>query len=169
MMETIPRPLLVLTAIIVLVAVSVGVKDYMRGKEATPEAHTSDAFQSDGTSIPKSTNPAKTKQARMSVTKTNIRQAEQEDQLNADGTGKPIVSKEFLKKSASTVQPITAQLDGPDLNTRNEHDKKPAKPTFSVPDCVPLPNGTAAADADAPYYENWAAEYSCVFRKPGKQ
>lgn len=168
MMETIPRPLLVLTAIIVLVAVSVGIKDYMRGKEATPEAYTSDAFRLDGTSIPKSSNSAKTKQARMSVTKANARQAEQADQLNAD-TGKPIVSKEFLKKSASIVQPITAQLEGPDLNTRNEHNKKTAKPTFSVPDCVPLPNGTAAADADAPYYENWAAEYSCVFRKPGKQ
>ena len=168
MMETIPRPLLVLTAIIMLVALSVGVKDYVRGKEATPEAHTS-ALQSDGTSIRQSANSAKTKQARMSVTKTNVRQAEQENQLNADSTGKPIVSKEFLKKSASTVQPITAQLDGPDLNSRNEHDKKTAKPTFSVPDCVPLPNGTTAADADAPYYENWAAEYSCVFRKPGKQ
>ena len=168
MLETVPRPLLVLTAIIILVAVSVGIKDYVQGKQATPEAQTSSAFTSDSTSTPKAKNSAKTRQGRGPATRANARRAAQADAVDADDIGKPLVSREFLKKSTSTVQPFTAQLGKPDQNTPSELDKKTGNRRFSVPECVPLPNATNAADADAPYYENWAAEYSCVFRAPGK-
>ena len=35
---------------------------------------------------------------------------------------------------------------------------------FSVPQCIPLPNSVMRGDVDAPYYENWAREYSCQVR-----
>lgn len=41
------------------------------------------------------------------------------------------------------------------LNSRRD------KQALSPPSCVPLPNGTDAADVDAHYYQSWAREYSC--------
>ena len=173
MIENVPRPLLVLTAIIVLVALSIGIKDYLQGKEANATASTSPAVHMDSgaTGKPKQTDSANIRHARTSATEPF---ASTTRRAGGNENGEPIIDSSVLKKTARTPQVTAAQLGAVDQNASDELDTTTAEPT-STPFCVPLPNGTRPIDADAPYYENWATEYSCVFpardarRRPNPQ
>jgi len=174
MNEGIPRPLLTLTAIVVLGAVSVGIKDYFqKPKEAQPTASAVlSVAQSNAASVPKKNSSPKLRRARMSALAANAANTGH----SAEDTEKPFISQQSGEANAKALiandyAPNTVgahaardQADAAkDLRTRvgNELKANVVVSAFSRPQCIPLPNAVRRGDVDAPYYENWAQEYSC--------
>jgi cytoskeletal protein RodZ len=178
MPEEIPRPLIVLAAIVALVAVIVGVKDYVSGrKEANPSATTS----APATVQP---NPANTKnvskkpktssgEARRPRRSSPDANAAATAQAGTDDLNKPLISDRANNGAEGTVVADAANTaaaqagnDEVDGALDRKHVASPAseaaRSALFVAQCVPLPNVTDPRDADGPYYQNWAREYSCV-------
>jgi hypothetical protein len=179
MLETLPRPFVVITAIVAVVAISVGIKDYVQERKNPPASTpTPSIIDSKAVTVKNKTGSAKTRRARISMTEAT---AAARTRASAD-MEKTQVSEEFPSDGAKTgaltdnaLEAVTAQAAdaeiaaGMDANNgvRNKRDSTSAFETadaeLSAIKCVPLPNVTKPGDADAPYYQNWAREYSCVF------
>ena len=162
MSDPLPRWLLALTAIIAIVAICIGVKDYVQ-KKATPPTSAASVVDSTPTTRSKKATSKRTGQRARS---SNARAAA--TQLAADKTEKPLACEELANTSANavfaagseanTVAAQTAQDDdaaapGGSAPTRNQLD------SFAMHGCLPLPNQTKPGDVDAPYYWNWARTY----------
>ena len=148
-----PRPLIALTAVVVVMAIFVGIKDYVQGDQAKPLASTPTAVQSNALSLPRKTTSAKTKPTRISAAELNV---------PTTATAKTTVENDNAPKTLGAQAAHDEVEPAMDRNNRvrNELDSNIA---LSPPDCLPLPNGTKLEDVDAPYYKNWAKEYSCQF------
>lgn len=155
MREGIPRPLLALTAVVVVAAICLGVRDYVQKKQASPTASTSTAVQPNAIGLPKKATSAKTRRVRISATEANMLATESAKNDIAPDT----VSAEGVHGEAE----VTTERNNRVGDERDKKDKKIARPASSTPRCLPLPNLTKLTDADALYYENWAREYECVF------
>jgi hypothetical protein len=171
MIERVPRSLLALTVIVVVVALYVGIEDYVQQKNAPPPASTSAATAGDSSAKTegKKTASAKTTGIRMRATKAN---AGATAQAVADANQKSRINQE----SNSGVQDQAVNDDAPSTmtaaddageaaigqdNRGNKLDARIAMSELTAPQCVPLPNVTNPKDVDAPYYLNWAREYWC--------
>lgn len=171
MNEGIPRPLLVLAGIVVLAAVFVGVKDYFqKPRETQPTASASPSVTpSNTTTVAKKAGSTKLRRVRISSTGNA---ANTSDSAADDIEGRSS-SKESGEAGSETsddyAQSTVAQAarDGAEAAMERQGDEINAKIVrllFSPPKCVPLPNLVINGDVDAPYYENWAREYSCRLR-----
>ena len=176
MNDGIPRPLLALTAIVFLAALYVGVRDYFqKPREAQPTASAVVAVaQSNATSVPKKTRSPRLRRVRMSAMAANAANPAH----SAEDTEKPFISQQ---SSVADAKQIGSDYAPNSEGVQAAHDKAEAaedRPVivgyglrtsivvsaFSVPQCIPLPNSVMREDVDAPYYENWAREYSCHLR-----
>lgn len=172
---TATRCVLALTIIIAVVALSVGIKDYLQQKKANPAASTSSpsVVQAENAKTGrKRIRLAKTTRTPMSGTEAKASAAVQ---AGADPMDKPLISETFPKGRAKTTGAIDNAPNT--LKGQSGHDALEAAMDREAMDrnnrmrkqfdmmttCVPLPNGTQPRDADANYYKNWAREYSCVF------
>jgi len=174
MNEGIPRPLLALAGIVVLAAAFIGVKDYFqKPRETQPTASASPLVaQSNPTTVAKKAGSTKLRRARIS----SAGNAANTPGFAADNTENSSTSEESGEAGSETsndyAQRTLAQAarDGADAamegQTRQggEIDARMVRLLFSPPKCVPLPNLVISGDVDAPYYENWAREYSCRLR-----
>jgi hypothetical protein len=173
MNEGIPRSLLTLTAIVALAAVSVGIKDYFQKmKEAQPTASVAPSKAASG---PKNASSAKLRRVRMSALAADAANIAH----SAEDTEKPFISQQSSEADAKALivkdhapntrgaQAAHDQADATDRGTRlgNELKTNVVGSAFSVPRCMPLPNSVMQGDVDAPYYENWAQEYSCQLQQ----
>jgi len=158
MPETLSRPLVALTVIVTVVAISLGIKDYVeQHKKAEPSASTSTPTEvrSNARTRSRKTTSAKAMRARTSATEASAPAAAQGA---ADDMEKALISQESAKPGAkatvvmdngqNTVGAQAAHDDG------NELDTITACGAQSL-----LPNLTKPGDVDAAYYENWAREY----------
>ena len=163
MTEAIPRSLLVLTAIVMIVAISVGVRDYLQEKRAKPPQETS-SLTSGNSNIPapdkKSASAKKTlvtvRRARMSAAADELSKTA----TNSVASAKPAANDEPL----NTVLVQAAQRQQETFNGSSSAPNQAGsniRPALFVITCVPLPNLIQPGDVDAPYYQNWAREYSC--------
>ena len=164
MPDPLPRWLLALAGIVALVAICVGIKDYVQRKDADSQASalTSAVVNPAPVARHKKTTSAKTKQTRGPANELSSRS---DTSLAANGTEKPLVSAEFATLSgneasllgsgpeAASDQAEAAAMDE-DYRVRNHSAVFPGSSA-----CLPLPNLTQPGDVDAPYYENWAKEY----------
>ncbi len=150
MPEFLPRILVVLTGLVAVIALYVGITDYLhRRKDAAPPSS-----ESASTVVPSSAATvrkkiAKSRQARTLATES-IDAVPVPAQGDDTGTGKQIVGEAFGAvlydaPKAHQVQPAFDRFDG----------------TLTSAACVPLPNSTKPGDVDATYYQNWAKEYGC--------
>jgi type IV secretory pathway VirB10-like protein len=152
MPETLPRPLVALTIIVTIVAISLGIKDYVeRQKKAEPPASTSTPTEthSNARTRPRKTTSANAIPARMSATEAN---APATAEGAADDIERPVISDQ---SQAAHDEEVEAPMDR-NGRVRNELDTT-AVPASSA--CLPLPNLTKPGDVDTAYYENWAREY----------
>lgn len=178
MKEGIPRPVLALAAIVALVVVSIAIKDYFqKPKEAQSVASTSPSdAQSNAKAAAKKINSTKHRRVRTS--------ALAENSVNtaypaADDIEKPAIDRQSVgaDNAGSTLNQYAEnaaadQASHADTDAAVEGHTRPGdvvkaklvKFVFSAPKCVPLPNLVMRQDVDAPYYENWAREYSCQLR-----
>ena len=172
MPETLPRPLIALTVIVTLVAIYVGIKDYVgQNKKAGPPASTSTPTEvhSNGTR-PIKTKSAKAIRARTSATEAH---AAATAQGAADDMEKALIGEESAKAGAKAIDVMD---NGPNtVSAQAAHDEAEAAmdrngrvrnklDTIAMPAlsaCLPLPNLTKPGDSDSVYYENWAREYNC--------
>ncbi len=184
MLENLPRTLLVITIIIAVAAIFFGVRDYFGKKqEATPSATTpaATAVDSNSATARKKNTSARARRVRLSGEKAN---ASSTARVPATGMERALTKEEA---AASTANAIVANGDSSRATTLGAaypnargtvlpqgHDsaRKTASPKLSDDeienvlthtDCVPLPNLTQPGDVDAPYYQNWAKEYGCVW------
>jgi hypothetical protein len=161
MPETLPRPLVILTVIVALIAIFVGVKDYL-DKRKSPNAQDSStphvvAYSSVATDAKKT--PAKAKRGRGSEAANSARVLAAEEDM-----GKPMVSGEFgsgrtgfgYGLGVSQADPNQAMLVA---GTMGEEKAARVLGAASSSACLPLPNGTNVGDVDAPYYQNWSRVY----------
>jgi hypothetical protein len=186
MNEGIPRPLLVLTVVVVLAAIFLGIKDHFRKPIYAPPAPNPIAA-SDIANLPKKVESTKAKPARKvrSATKSSLSGAESAaediEEQRITGTYSDADARALLvagharhaghaSNLLGSVKDAREQADaavdanttaGTDIRTEDKKDTKIVKARFSEPQCVPLPNSVVPGDVDAPYYENWAKEYSC--------
>lgn len=180
MSDGIPRPLIALAAIVALVAIIFGVKDFVSGRKgASPSATTSApaAIQPTAESTKKvakkqKTSSAQTKRSRRSAPEAN---AGASAEAGTDDLSRPLISDRLANNgaegtiagdAASTAAAAQAGNDALEAATDRKHQPSPAaeaaRSALFVAQCVPLPNVTDPRDADGPYYQNWAREYSCV-------
>lgn len=170
MPDPLPRWLLVLTGIIALVAICVGIKDYVEQKNATAAATTPVVADANATTRRNKATSAKAIRARLSV---NASPTAQVAAYNMDST---LMSEEFANTRTNGIfepgnglntligQAARDELEAatdPDNRVRNELH------SFAAPGasgCLPLPNLTKPGDVDAPYYENWARTYCGLSR-----
>jgi hypothetical protein len=134
--DRIPRSLLALTGIVAIVAVALGIKDYVAQAPASMSTPTLVDSNPTGKRAP-------TKTARKPETKANARAT---SQAFAEDMEKPLIRQESTKAGVKVAIDNTQKIDGP---------------TSSDPQCLPLPNGTKLGNTDAAYYRNWAREYGC--------
>ena len=178
MNEGIPRPLLALAAIVVLAAISLGIKDHFQpSKEAQDMASANPSAASSAAAVPKKIDSAKLRRVRISGLRANPPATAQSA---TDGIERQSVSVNYTKADAeafivnnhawNTVGLVHAAHDQADATTDSrtrlgkELNAKIVKASLSAPKCVPLPNSVMHGDVDAHYYENWAREYSCQLR-----
>jgi hypothetical protein len=148
------RSISALAAVIAVVAIFVGIKDYIEQQKEKPAASTSTRMvvASKTITVPKNTTSAKTGRSRMSANKAV---APATAQAGADNMEKPLISEEFAKASAEPG------ADNNTIRAQTAHDKVEAA-TLSTAQCLPLPNGTKPGNVDEGYYKNWAREYLCL-------
>ena len=151
------RIVLALVAIAAVVAISLGIIDYVLKKSNSPASTGTEAVDrsnnSDTTPAQKKDITVKTRQARISATqgKTPAPQASADE--------KQLISEDFADNVGAQAAQDEVEA-GMDRNNRVRNIVRPALPSKQ---CLPLPNGTKAGDVDALYYNDWAREYSCVF------
>jgi Tfp pilus assembly major pilin PilA len=165
MPDPLPRWLLVLTGIVALVAIYVGIKDYVERKNRTAAATTQIVADSNPTVRHNKATSAKARRAQLSAN------ASPTAQVAANDMDSTLMSEEFANTSTNGIfgpgnglntligQAAHDELEAatdPDNRVRNELH------SFAAPGalgCLPLPNLTKPGDVDAPYYANWAREY----------
>jgi len=143
------RLVLVMAGTVAVVAIAVGIKDYVQQKHQTSTS-TPTVVPSNTRTVQRKSTSAKTGRTRMSATQANA-------QAPAYKVEKPLLSKAFGNADAKAQAAHDAAGAAMDRNNRvgSEFD--------TITTCVPLPNLTKPGDIDAPYYENWAREYGCLF------
>ena len=152
MPEFIPRSLVILTAVVALIALFIGVRDYLATKhEVRPAVSMSakSAVQPDELNARKKIGPAKKRQAERSAAETPSARA---DAAGWDAASKSLI-KDVLVKVDSTPDRRRIEEVQPLLNEVSS--RSPSRL------CAPLPNSTKPEDVDAIYYQGWAREYGC--------
>ena len=151
MPEFLPRILVVLTGLVAILALYVGITDYVhRRKDAVPATgeSASTVVRSSAATVRKKI--AKARRARTPATELIDAVPRLAAQGDDTDTGKQIVGEAlgvalYDAPKAHHVQPAFDRFDG----------------TLTSAACVPLPNSTKPGDVDATYYQNWAKEYGC--------
>lgn len=170
MPESLPRPLLVLTAIVAAVALFIGVRDYLDQKKEAKLPTTTPTVEQENVkahSNNKKTASAKGRRAHISSSEINRaeRAANSPDQLrkqmardevfNADENAVIVLD---TRLSASQAQSGRGRSgSGQNRDRQGQGDFETVFAPGSA--CMPLPNLTKPGDVDAPYYQNWAREY----------
>ena len=150
MPEFVPRFLLVATGIIAVLALIIGIKDYVqRPNPATRSSSVDVPAPAHSNDVPARKKHATSKAKRPEPARTDL-SAESSVAANS-GEGLTIEGDSITAGSAYG-SPKSAKLH----STREES-------TFSLvtKSCAPLPNSTKPEDVDAPYYQKWAREYGC--------
>lgn len=171
-LRALTRPMVALAAIVAIVILALGIKEYVGQRNANSPAgavaptveHTKAI-----THPKKTTTSGKVERTRMSATKATAEETAQAtaDEMqrptttsegSADADGKQAIAMEnqpnTLTAEAARDKPEAAI--GLDDRVPKEHDTI-AGPGSSA--CLPLPNGTLPGDVDAAYYFGWATEY----------
>jgi hypothetical protein len=163
MREGVPRFLLALTAIVAIGIICLVIKDHVQEKEDQPPAGTNSATAQSNASTPRKKISAEIKRTRMFATNAGATA-----QAGGDEMEKPLISDEFgnagAKAKLANAKRVSAQAGQGEeaaMDQNNEVDSKIARPALPPRRCLPLPNMTNLTDVDAPYYNNWAREYSC--------
>ncbi len=151
MPEFIPRTLVVLTAIVAVIALFIGIRDYVAIKNkarpvASPGAKS--VVQPDTVIARKKTVRAKKSRAQLPATETNAAVADAAE----DATTRPLIREVLAKVESAPGRGRTAEVQAV-LNAANSRS--------SSHTCTPLPNSTKPEDVDAIYYQGWAREYGC--------
>jgi len=170
-LQLLSRPVVALAAIVAILAIGLGIKDYVGQQSANSPASTDTATVGNTNALTrlKKTALGKAERTRTSATETT---AEETAQV---GTGaaemeKPLVAEQSAGAGAqrtpleNNANALTAQgvhdereaaIDRDD-GLPNERDTITQRGSSA---CLPLPNGTRPEDVDAPYYFGWATEY----------
>jgi hypothetical protein len=171
MMERVPRALLALTVIVVVVALYVGIKDYIQQKNSPSPVSTSTPTVVDSKAVEKKTISANTRRTRLRATEADngakapaaAPDASEKSRINEDPNSR--VQNQVVHDNAlNTVMAADAAGEaamGQDNRVRNKLEAKTAMSALTAPQCAPLPNVTNPEDVDAHYYRNWAREYWC--------
>jgi hypothetical protein len=151
----------VLTVIVAIVAISIGIKDYVdQRKEAKLPANTSES-----TSVPsnatthRKSNSGKIKLARMSTTEKmspgTAKSTTDNPVTNNNEVEKRLNSGEFATMGVKAI-PVADNTPG---TVRGRANRDGVEAALSEGQCLPLPNLTKPEDVDGKYYMNWAKEY----------
>lgn len=178
MPDGIPRPLIALAAIVALAAIIFGVKDFVSGRKGSSASATTSApaaIQPTAESTKKvakkqKISSAQTKRSRRSAPEAN---AGATTEAGTDDLSKPLISDRLANNGAegtiagdpastAAAQAGNDALEAADRKRQPSPAAEAARSALFVAQCVPLPNVTDPRDADGPYYQNWAREYSCV-------
>ena len=184
MPDGIPRPLIALAAIVALAAIIFGVKDLVSGRKGSSASATTSApaaIQPSAESTKKVTKKQKISSAKTSSaqTKRSRRSAPEANagvtaEAGTDDLSRPLISDRLANNgaegtiagdaasTAAAAQAGNDALEAADRKRQPSPAAEAARSALFVAQCVPLPNVTDPGDADGPYYQNWAREYSCV-------
>jgi len=152
------RLVLVITGIVVVVAIAVGIKDYVQPKSPASTS-TPSVVPSNAGTLPKKSTAARTRRARASATKAN-------DQAPTDNTEGPLFSKPLFSKpfgnAGAKAQAVHEAAEEAMDRAAMERNNRVRSKFDTITTCVPLPNGTKPGEVDAAYYQAWAREYGCL-------
>lgn len=165
-LEVLTRPLVALAAMVAIIAIALGVKDYVEQQNAISPADTGTPTVEHTKAIThrKKTASGKADRTRMSASEATGDQTgeaereEQEKSLVGEPSGDAGTTRGIVMGNRTGPLTQTAEREAIDRDQGNPNQRDTmAKP--GLPTCLPLPNGTRPGDVDAPYYFGWATEY----------
>jgi hypothetical protein len=142
------RLVVVMAGIVAVVAIAIGIKDYVQQKHPTST--------STPTIVPSKTKSVQRKNTSAKTSGRSPMSMEGSAHAPADKVQKPLLTKTFGNADAKAQAAHDAAGAAMDRNNRQNREFDTSTT------CVPLPNLTKSGDIDAPYYENWAREYGCL-------
>ncbi len=149
MPEFVPRVLIVLTGIVAILALFVGIRDFLqKPKHVAPVMNSGPATAAHPPDVrvrKKTNSPTKT-------TRTPLSQAG-----TSAGSATPAGIDDLIIRDFA---PGGVPKESPKI-VRAQSSHNEGETTRSLPSCTPLPNSTKPQDVDAPYYRNWGKEYGC--------
>lgn len=152
MPEFIPRSLVILAAVVALIAIFIGVRDYVatknKAKPAVSMGAQSSVARPREATARKKVGTAKRRRAEGSAAETTAADAA----AAWDAAGNSLI-KDVPVKVESTPNGRRVTEGDPVLNEASS--RSPSR------SCAPLPNSTKPEDVDAIYYQGWAREYGC--------
>ena len=169
-LQALTRPAVALTAIVAIVAIGLGIKDYVgqQNLSAPAGAATPAVEHTKAITRPKKSTSGKTERTRTSATEAAAEETAQAATA-ADEMQKPVMSvgsadPDGKQTIAMENQPntLSAEAARDERETAIGLDNRAPNETIAGPGssaCLPLPNGTLPGDVDADYYFGWATEY----------
>ncbi|HEX6804421.1 MAG TPA: hypothetical protein VF133_12135 [Terriglobales bacterium] len=176
-LEVLTRPVVALTAIVAIVAIALGVRDYVY---TPPAASTGTPAIENSKIVTRPTKKSASAKSKARGAATAVSTAER-GQAAANVAEKPLIKWDSVKgrtKTAAALDDGPASLraaaggDQAEAGMHPEDGADSAGGTITKrgsSECLPLPNGTQPEDVDAPYYFGWATEYCGhdLSRSPG--
>ena len=168
-LQILSRPVVALAAIVAIVAIALGIKDYVGQNPNSPaDTNTPTVENAKAVTRPKKSTSGKAERTRTSATEAT---AGAQASTGAVDMEKPLIAEQSADARAqrtpgmeNNANTLTAQavhdereaaIDRDD-GVPNERDAITKRGSSA---CLPLPNGTRPEDVDAPYYFGWATEY----------
>lgn len=152
MPEFVPRFLVVVTGIVAVLALIIGIKDYVQRPNYA--SHTS-SVDVPSAAHPTDT-PARKKHASGKVKRAVLSQAD----LSAAASNVAANSGDGLTIEGDSITSGGSAYGLPRIEKLHSA-RDESTLTLVTRSCAPLPNSTKPEDVDAPYYQKWAREYGC--------
>lgn len=153
MPEFVPRFLVVVTGIVAVLALIIGIKDYVQRPNYASRTSSVDVpSAAHPTDTPARKRHASRKPNRAELSQADLSAAAASNVAANNADGLTIEGDSITSGGSAYGLPRIEKLH----SARDE-----STLTLVTRSCAPLPNSTKPEDVDAPYYQKWAREYGC--------
>lgn len=159
----IKRPVLALTIVVTMIAIGLGIRDYVEEQKARPLASISGHLAANAQSVnrAKKVPSGRRRGKRVPTIESTARAI---SHTAANDLQEQLVSEDVAHAGNKVIAVMGDGANPPDQAEASRGDNMGhgevdtiAEQRFST--CLPLPNGTRPGDVDARYYFGWAGEY----------
>jgi len=151
MPEFVPRFLVVVTGIVAVLALIIGIKDYVQKSNY--------ATHSASVDVPVAAHPTDTPARKKHSSRKAKRAEPSQAELSAESTAAS------NSRDGLTIEGDSITNDGSAFRStrmsKSHSVRDESHFSLVTKSCAPLPNSTKLEDVDAPYYQKWAREYGC--------
>jgi len=163
--QTFTRPVVALTTVVAIVAIALGVKDYVEQQKANAVAgqDAPSVTHAKAVTRPKKATSARTERSRMSAAEETSaaagETAEGKSLILSEESGDAGANRAIVMGYKPNTLTQAARREREAATDQDQGAPEERGTRVKPATCMPLPNGTQPGDIDAPYYFGWATEY----------